>query len=424
MRVILTPVGSSGDVFPFIALGRALKQRGLDVHVTTAEPFRAAVLEAGLEFWPVCSEEVFQQAAMAADVWHPTKGLKIIFGFLGELLTDAYTCLEAVVAPGETVVVGHSLSLSTRIFEDLTGIPAVTTHLSPSCFRTEYIPPVFSPGIHLGRLPRWTKRSFWWAIDRWMLDPSIRPAVNALRQTVGLAPVSRVFHHWLHSPQQILGLFPEWFGEPQPDWPAELQMSGFVFHDGRDGTPANPALEAFLSNGSPPIAFTPGSANRHGRAFFEVGAAALKRLGRRGVFLSGFADQKPAALSDDVLWVPYAPFSTLFPRCAAVVHHGGVGTSAQGLAAGVPQLIMPLAFDQPDNADRLKRLGVGAWITPKRFTGQRVAEALRFLTTSRDVGSGCRRLQQRIDPELALARACDIIEAVATRPSQSAKARS
>src|SRR4029077_17247403 len=114
----------------------------------------------------------------------------------------------------------------------------------------------------------------------------------------------------------------------------------------------------------PPIAFTFGTGMMHGARLFRASIEACERLGARGILLTGFSDQLPAPLPRLVHHCPYASFQKLFPRCAAVVHHGGVGTTAQALAAGVPQLVLPLAWDQPDNAARVKGLGVGDRLSP------------------------------------------------------------
>jgi UDP:flavonoid glycosyltransferase YjiC (YdhE family) len=109
----------------------------------------------------------------------------------------------------------------------------------------------------------------------------------------------------------------------------------------------------------------------------------------------------------------YAPLSRLLPRCAALVHHGGIGTLAQALAAGVPQLTMPMGFDQPDNTTRLLRLGVARWVAPARFSGESVAPLLATLLTDPAIASSCAKYAALLKDESALARTCDLLEALA-----------
>ncbi|MCA9270847.1 MAG: glycosyltransferase, partial [Planctomycetales bacterium] len=186
-----------------------------------------------------------------------------------------------------------------------------------------------------------------------------------------------------------IGAFPDWYAPPQPDWPASSELTSFPLWDERGVTESPAEVNEFLAAGDPPIAFTPGSAMLQGEKFFAAAADACRRLGRRGMLLSRHAQQIPARLPDGVRHFAYAPFSEILPRCAALVHHGGIGTLSQALAAGVPQLVMPMAHDQPDNAARVRRLGVGSVLWPSQFRGPRVAAALAALLASAEVKANC-----------------------------------
>ncbi len=222
--------------------------------------------------------------------------------------------------------------------------------------------------------------------------------------------MSRVFKEWLHSPRRVIGLFPEWFASIQPDWPPQLRLTGFPLYDEPDEHALSPGLQAFLDGGSPPILFTPGSANRAASQFFAAALEATRRLGRRALFLTRYPEQLPALLGPDVWHEPYVPFSQVLPRCAAIVHHGGIGTCAQGLAAGVPQLTMPLGFDQPDNTTRLWRLGVGRWVRPHLFHGERVAAELAALLGDSRVAERCGHWAQEMRGSDPLAETCALLE--------------
>jgi UDP:flavonoid glycosyltransferase YjiC (YdhE family) len=307
------------------------------------------------------------------------------------------------------VLVGHALSFGTRLFEEKHGVPAATLHLAPSIFRSDFEQPAIAPGRDLTRAPRWVKRSFWWAADRFLTDPLIVPKLNAFRQELGLAPVSRVFRLWLHSPRRVIALFPDWFGPPQPDWPPALRMAGFPQYDESDQQQLSPGLLRFLDAGDAPIVFTPGSANQNATAFFRAAVDATARLKRRAVLLTRFTEHLPT-LPATVHHEGYAPLSRLLPRSAALVHHGGIGTLAQALAAGVPQLTMPMGFDQPDNTARLLRLGVARWVSPSEFTGERVATVLNTLLTDARVASSCAKYAALLENGSALDRTCELLE--------------
>jgi UDP:flavonoid glycosyltransferase YjiC (YdhE family) len=149
----------------------------------------------------------------------------------------------------------------------------------------------------------------------------------------------------------------------------------------------------------------------HAKDFFRSAVDACQRLGRRALFLTRFAEQIPANLPSTIRHFSYVPLAPLLPRCAALVHHGGMGTAAQAMAAGVPQLIMALAHDQFDNGDRIKRLGIGDWLTPRWFSGRRVARMLSSLLESPSVRSACQAIAQRLVRRDGIERTVTAIEA-------------
>jgi UDP:flavonoid glycosyltransferase YjiC (YdhE family) len=152
---------------------------------------------------------------------------------------------------------------------------------------------------------------------------------------------------------------------------------------------------------------------QQGRPFFDAAADACRRLGCRGVLLTRYRQQVPERLPPNVRHFDYVPFSRLLPRSAALVHHGGIGTTAQALAAGIPQLVMPMSHDQPDNAARVERLGVGLSLAPRRFQGPAVAAALERLLHTPEVGARCRAVAERMAGCGAVEQTCLALEQLA-----------
>ena len=239
------------------------------------------------------------------------------------------------------------------------------------------------------------------------------PQINAFRAELGLPPVRRIIDSWWHSPRRVIGLFPEWFAPPQEDWPPQVRLTDFPLYDESGTTPLPAELERFLQDGSPPIVFTPGSAMWQANSFFEESARAAASIGRRAVLLSRHADHLPARLPPGVIHVPYAPFSQLLPRSAAMVHHGGIGTAAQAMAAGIPQLITPFTHDQPDNAQRLENLGIARTISSRRYRAAKIANLLKELLADATIGQRCREIASRFETKAGIPRACDLIEEAA-----------
>ena len=410
MRFLLTPVGSGGDVHPFVGIGRVLQARGHEVIVFGGEPHRGVIEESGLGFVPTVTTEQYHAATMDPDLWHPRRGVETVLKMVAPSLEPALAQLEAHHLPGQTMLVGHPLGFHSRTFEDKTRCPAASLHLAPSSLRSSYQVPALPPGIDISRLPLWLKRSFWYLVDRFGVDPLIVPQLNRMRAAHGLAPVSRVYQDWINSPQLVIGLFPDWFGPRQPDWPAVFQHASFPLWDDPHGSPTDPELDAFLVAGTPPVIVSPGTANRHAGPFFSAVTAALKTLDHRGLFLTGFPEQLPPDLDDTVLVRRYVPFSAVLPKSSAFVHHGGIGTLAQGLAAGKPQLMMPMGFDQPDNAVRAERLGVARWLSPGRFTADRVTTALSELIEHAPVTKAAALWQNRLRGINGIEITCDLLE--------------
>jgi rhamnosyltransferase subunit B len=411
MRALLFPVGSAGDVHPFLAIGRRLRDRGHDV-ILCANAHHAPLAErAGLAFVETEPADVHTELERNADLWHPIKSVRALFGQPGlpAVIRRQYHLVRERYVPGETVVVGGTIAFGARIARDHLGVPLVTVHLAPAAFPSVRRPPAYATGPRRW-WPRWARRLFFWAGDRFLLDPVVGPTVNGFRAELGLPPVRRILTWWLHSPDRVIGLFPDWFASPAPDWPPQVRLTGFPLYDAGDGRPLAPEVEAFLAAGPPPVVVTFGSAMQFARPYFEAAAAAIGRLGRRGILLTPHSDQVPAGLPAGVVRFDYVPFGQVLPRAGALVHHGGIGTAAQGLAAGVPQLVMPFAHDQPDNADRLRRLGVGRMLWPKRFTAANAARELGALDTG-EVRSACRAAAARFIGTDPLGQTCELIEA-------------
>jgi UDP:flavonoid glycosyltransferase YjiC (YdhE family) len=221
----------------------------------------------------------------------------------------------------------------------------------------------------------------------------------------------------MHSPDVNLAMFPEWFAAPQPDWPPHTYTIGFPLEDLKGRIPIPPELDAWLREGAKPVLLSPGSGNVQAREFFESGIAACERLGVRALLGTRFPEQLPHPLPSHVRHFDYLPFSELLPRVSVLVHHGGIGTLSQALAAGVPQLIMPMGHDQPDNARRVSQLGAGDALQPARFNPERVAARLQYLVDSQEVAAACARaaaLCRDASPALQAVNALE--EAITMRP--------
>jgi rhamnosyltransferase subunit B len=417
MHALLIALGSSGDVLPFCGLGRALRARGHEVTVAANPHFRRVIARAGLGFAPLGDEDEYEAMCDSPKFMCRLRGFRFLMDWVSTLIRPVY---ELAAAHRDALVVAHPLAFGARVAEERLGVRTATLVLSPAILRSAHAPPVW-PGLpNAAFLPSWYKRAIWWATDRLILDPAVAPPLNAFRAAKGLPPVARVLSYPHDGEHLFVGMFPAWFAPPQPDWPRRLVLAGFPLHDEGDGAlPAD--VDAFLDGGTPPLVFTPGTGNRWARAFFGAALDATVRLGARAIFLTPHREQLPRSLPPSVRQVPYVPLGRLLPRARAFVHHGGIGSAAAALAAGVPQLAMPFAHDQPDNAARLCRLGVAATLPAHRASGPRVAAALDRLLGATATAARTRELAARLRPRAALGFAASILETYAGAPADAVR---
>lgn len=413
MNIIITPVGSAGDVHPFVGLGLELQRRGHHVTLAVCGYFEDLVRRVGLEYVEFGTKDEFLAATNHPDLWSPTRAFSHIFHTgIARGMRQQYELIEQLATPGDTVVIGSCLGFGARIAQEKLGVPLITVHIQPVVMWSAYESPVLPKMIVSNEIaPRWLRRLQYWIGETFFIDRAACPQTNAFRRELGLPPMKKTTRWW-HSPQCVIGLFPAWYGPVQPDWPPNVHLTHFPLWDEREVTEIPREVDEFLAAGDPPIVFTPGSAMRFGTSFFQAAVDACRQLKRRGILVSRFTEHIPADLPDTIRHFDYVPFSVLLPQVAAIVHHGGIGTTAQGLAAGIPHLIMPMAHDQPDNAARLKRFGVGDWLLPAKFHGPAVSAKLQPLLNSTDVHQACAQVASRFAGRNGIEEASDVIEQI------------
>jgi len=415
LNVLLLPVGSAGDVHPFIGLGHELKRRGHDVTIITNSHFQDLVEEAGFPFVEHGTDEQFRQIISNPDIWKASpRSAQLIFNLSAQSAGKQFDLIMERNLPGNTVLAAGSLAFGARMAREKLQIPLATVHLAPSLFISVHEPPRL-PMLNVPDwAPKFIKRLYWKLGDR-ALGKEVRDNLNAHRKRIGLKPVHNIILDWWHSPDLVLAMFPEWFARPQPDWPKQTRCVGFPLYDERREHTVSDALNHWMIGGQPPVAFTPGSANIHGRAFFRAAVDACAQLQRRGLLLTRHEQQVPADLPEIVRHVEFTPFSELLPRCAAMVSHGGIGTVSQGIAAGIPQIVSPMAHDQFDNAARLEDLGIGATLPTGRFKAARLADMLGRLMQDDDVRRACKAAADRVRQDDALRDSASAIEQLAVQ---------
>jgi rhamnosyltransferase subunit B len=412
-RIVLTSFGSFGDLNPYIGLALALKARGHTPVLAVPPIYREIVSAEGLEFHGTRPDLPIDDHDLTRRIMDPKKGTEVLFR---ELLLPGLQQSHADLTEacqGADLLVTHPATLAGPIVAAQGGGVWASSVLAPMSFFsiTDPVVPPPAPWLH-GLLARsaWLSRVFVSLTQR-ITRPWAEPVLR-FRESLGLPRAGNPILEGQHSPHLVLALFSRELATPQPDWPPNVAVTGPVLYNGAASPDLSDELERFLAAGPPPLVFTLGtSAVEAAGSFYEVSANAARHLGRRAVLLIGrHAHNRPSGIGDDVLVLEYAPHATLFPRAAAIVHQGGVGTTHQALASGRPTLIVPWAHDQPDNAMRAARLGVSRTLFPRRYTeanvvrdlGQLLGDA-RYATRAAEVGS-------RVQGERGAQAASDAIE--------------
>lgn len=391
---LVIALGSHGDLFPLMRIALALQALGRQVTLIAHTHHAPLVRDAGLAFIGLGTEEAFLEVLNNPDIWHPRKAVAALLRDYGQGLKEALAAIESVTCEQPPVVIAHPLAVPAAAIARAQGqvSAVVATYLAPSNLRTCHDPLRIGPWSVPHWVPMGWRRTLWRFVEAGWIDPVALRQVNAVRTPLGLEPVSSFLTHMMAAPDLSATLFPSWFAPTMPDWPRPLLAGDFqLFESSRSGG-FSVELSAFLAAGDPPIVFTAGTANRHAVRFFKCALEASQRLGRRAVFLAQDRAQVPASLPATVLWQPYVPLSALLPHAAALVHHGGIGTTAEALRAGLPQVVTPFAWDQFDNGARVAALGVGAVLPARTLRPSALAQKLHRLSAAEYVRHSCQRL--------------------------------
>jgi rhamnosyltransferase subunit B len=412
MRVLIAGLGSAGDVHPLLAIAQALAHRGHRVELISNPLFADLSTQLSLEFHPVGTAEQYAQTLAHPKLWHPVDGLGVMWrGAIRHAIRPVYEHIREAARSDKVVVLASPVMMGARLAREHLGIPLVTAYTAATMLRSTQDP----LSIAQWRVPPWVpngiRRAAWEALDRFKLEPMAHPALDAVRSELAMPPIDgSIFGSWMHSPDAGVTLFPAWFAPRASDWPVQVGQAGFPLFDADDAVGLEPSLLAFLDGGPRPVVVAPGTATVHATDFVKGAVLACQALGLRTVVLHNGVSLLPKDLPDSVYLANYAPFALLLPRARALIHHGGIGSCAQALRAGIPQVIVPNGYDQFDNAQRVEALRVGRAVRRKDLAGQSLVKALNLLLSSQEVKQALAAIQPRMDPVSARNQVCDVVE--------------
>ena len=416
-HIVFATSGSLGDLHPFLALGSELRRRGHRVTVATNAGHEGQVSRAGLAFRHM-RPDPDNTPAFHRRYMHPRTGGEFVYRhYLAPAIRQSYADL-AEASRGADLLVSQSLmALAAPLVAASTGMPWVSAVLQPMSFfslheRPNYLP--FAPLSWLcGRSPELHGKVFGYVrqhTERW-LGP-----VLALREELGIASRGHPLYEGQHSGRRVLAMFSPLLGGRQPDWPAATVQTGTALYLDQAPALAEP-LRQFLERDDAPLAiFTLSSAaSNDAGEFYAHGLAAASALGMRALLVTGglaAASTLPGPLPENAMRIPYAPFEAVFPHAAVIVHSGGAATSFKALQAGRPQIIVPHAHDQMDNALRLRALGAAQVLTRRRAGRHALRSALAQASADRRMRQSAATLAKRSRGEDGVQAGCDAIEEV------------
>jgi UDP:flavonoid glycosyltransferase YjiC (YdhE family) len=409
-------MGSWGDLFPSLAIAKEAVARGHDVSLATTPAYEELVEAEGVRFVPVGPRFGPEEFAADPAILDGRRG-----GFAGFLhlfrtvvfpnLPSWVEALRAEVA-GADLLVSHPTVLAAPIAAELEGVPWATFSVFPGLVPSDFtLPSPSRARLPPGAAGRALRRTAWKAA-LWNTGRFFDPPVNAARAAVGLPPVrNALFLPVTSGRPYLVGASPH-VVDAAPDWPPNVRLTGFFAWESPALFGRPPELDAFLAAGPPPVLVTLGGSSAVDPGdFYAEAAAAVRRLGRRALVLAGPTPEPVVLDADgDALAVPFAPFGEVAPRCVAAVHHGGVGTSVALLAAGLPQLLVPRGFDQPQTALRMERLGVARTLPWRRATSARIERELDRLLREPGYRTRAEALGTRLREEDGLRRVVDELE--------------
>jgi UDP:flavonoid glycosyltransferase YjiC (YdhE family) len=414
MKITVFAAGSRGDIQPCVVLSRGLQQAGYRVCLAAPEDFAGFIQKHDVGFHPLRGDV---QQIMASDTGrrfmetgggNPIKSIRavrtMIGPFVAKMADDAYAACrnaDAMICLGVFSAFGQSIA-------DALSIPIINVEPTPLLPTRAFPAPSWPIQRDLGGLHNLLSgMAMLQVIWLWY-----RPFVNDFRQHLGLSTWSGIrFHRAIRSTPLLSAYSPSIIPHPA-DWPESVHVTGYFFLDTQADWQPSSELEAFLEAGDPPVYIGFGSmAGRNPEELARLIMEALAKSGQRGLLLTGWGGLRTELVPDNVLVVDSAPHSWLFPRMAAVVHHGGAGTTAEGLRAGVPTVIVPFVLDQPFWGARIKALGLGPDPIPqKNLTADRLAEAIRIAVTDLGIKQRASAHGEAIRAENGIGNAVKIIQ--------------
>jgi rhamnosyltransferase subunit B len=388
MKVIMLTRGTGGDVYPFIRIGKLLQERGNEVLLLANQGFSNVIKNSGLAYASIDDFTSYQEwmkqrgEPESKESWQSYLKFKNLF---------MYEVVEKHCSSMSLLICHYALNVIAQLVSEKTGAIYVPVFPAP-----------YYLYIHSSLVNMYTSSSGF---------------LNETRRSIGL-PSIQDWRTWLS--EIGIGFWPKWFGEGGASGPLNVESVGFMLDESIDSGALPDYVEEVFGDSEPPILITHGTSSPSKNSFFDASLRACESLGRKAIVVTSDKHLLDARSSDLARIFDYLPFADLLPKVGAVIHHGGIGTCGRALASGVPQLVLPLGYDRPDNAVRLRRIGVGDYLPPSEWRPDSIEKSLCRLLSSKAVKDNCKGFSERLRTCDSVSLACDAIEYLTSAPPKYA----
>lgn len=355
MKFLLVTDGTWGDTLPFMYLAKELISQGHEAIVCSNEFYKDYSEAHQIPFVVTTTLDDRNKFLKDARLWDPQRGMAAVGEYAGVMFERTYPLLE-LLCKDAAAIITHSFAYAGKTCAEQHSIPHISLMISPIQLRSFYKLPTFYGEKNINWVPRIFKKVLYPLIDRIVIDPLFSTQINEYRTRLGLYPIKSFVHYMTQHPLAI-GLWPNWYAPLQPDQRHRAQLVGFPLQVEID-TSVSHELTNWINMGRPPILVTMGSGYMHSdhliNVLKEISSYTLERFIYVGPQIDTLSEVHP-----HLYIASHVQLSSILPQCKMIIHHGGAGTLAQATIHGIPQLVIPLSHDQPDNASRIKDNGLG-----------------------------------------------------------------
>lgn len=407
-NILIYAMGTGGDIDPMLGIGREFKNRGHKVTFLSNDYFKQTVVDTGLDFVGVGTLEQYHKghSVSACKIDNNTDSFKF---YHAPPFEASFNYIKNVAGQAGTIVLALEEKNGAAVAALQCKIPLIRIILSADALFSAISPPAPQCWTITKKIPRFIirillrlsrKHNFMSFYE----SPTAAEYI-ATRERLG-CPL--IFQKKSAAMLQ-LGLFPEWYGMRPKDWPTDLKLVGFHLAN-RPNMSLRHEMDLLFDRLGSPIVFTSGTGVKDVTEMFREGRKICELLQMPGLFVGGDIGKELLDASDLCAYMNYIDFEYALPKAQAIVHHGGIGTTAQAIKAGIPQLIRPIKYDQPDNANRISKLGLGAYVLPEFFTAETVAPILASLLAQAQSNTALKKYCADVRGSNAIAEACSLIE--------------